>query len=480
MRSSLLFVSYFVLVIARHIPIVPDASADTTLLTRTDAQDPTLPSNLADIPIYKVPYAEHLLDNVKTPEDFKALPPVVFYLHGSKVSANPRFYYSSRFKDVPAFAPYAIDEASTAPASTDSLSAGIPALLPYIPIFIVPYPKELLKNVKTPKDLEALPRVTLYIYGAKAEADPWIYYSRRFKELPTFADYHHVKEEDSPSHPVSPAVGSTLTFGEDGLPVNLNNIPLYKADYPENLDDNVKTPQDFGGLPKVVFFSNGSRVVVSPWGLYANRFAGLPQFFRYSPTIEDPLPARIGKIPWYNASYPTHLIKQAKTKEDILKLPDAVVIKGFLLSGVMLTLPLHRSLGLFLPPSYLSNLDISQPRVLKPSLFQILREDLLDNINDPQDFPTLPDVTVYVHGRRSSVPAWIYYLNRVLGMEWGMVYDDQEDSDSDHAIEYESGLESGLPVDDDGSPQIADHGSDPAYSSPPPNLDERPDTRIVT
>ncbi|KAL2887485.1 hypothetical protein HOO65_050606 [Ceratocystis lukuohia] len=467
MRPSLLFVSYFVLVIARHIPIVPDASADTTLLTRTDAQDPTLPSNLADIPIYKVPYAEHLLDNVKTPEDFKALPPVVFYLHGSKVSANPRFYYSSRFKDVPAFAPYAIDEASTAPASTDSLSAGIPALLPYIPIFIVPYPKELLKNVKTPKDLEALPRVTLYIYGAKAEADPWIYYSRRFKELPTFADYHHVKEEDSPSHPVSPAVGSTLTFGEDGLPVNLNNIPLYKADYPENLDDNVKTPQDFGGLPKVVFFSNGSRVVVSPWGLYANRFAGLPQFFRYSPTIEDPLPARIGKIPWYNASYPTHLIKQAKTKEDILKLPDAVVYRY----GVPINIPA--------PPSAeaiaLPDLEVKLPDDLESLIFYQApyREDLLDNVNDPQDFPTLPDVTVYVHGWRSSVPAWIYYLNRVLGMEWGMVYDDQEDIDSDHVIEYESGLESGLPIDDDGSPQIADHGSDPAYSSPPPNLDER-------
>ncbi|PHH50275.1 hypothetical protein CFIMG_005116RA [Ceratocystis fimbriata CBS 114723] len=448
---------------------------------------------------------KHLLDNVKTPEDFKALPPVVFYLHGSNVSTNPWFYYSSRFKDVHAFAPYAIDEASTAPASTDSLSAGIPTLLPYIPIFMVPYPEELLKNVKTPKDLEALPRVTLYIYGAKAEADPWIYYSRRFKQLPAFADYHHVKEEDSPSHPVSPAVSSTLTFGEDGLPVNLNNIPLYKADYPENLVDNVKTPQDFGSLPKVVFFSNGSRVVVSPWGLYANRFAGLPQFVRYSPmgSIEDPLPARIGKIPWYNASYPTHLIKQAKTKEDILKLPDAVVYrygvpiniparKMFMLRDFDVTTTQHQGV-----PVVGRNVDAAAPpqsrplsasqlpeepgyitapsaeAITLPDLEAPYREDLLDNINDPQDFPTLPDVIVYVHGRRSSVPAWIYYLNRVLGMEWGMVYDDQEDIDSDHAIEYESGLESCLPFDDDGSPQIADHGSDPACSSPPSNLDER-------
>ncbi|KAL1887688.1 hypothetical protein Cpir12675_006459 [Ceratocystis pirilliformis] len=519
MRSSWLFVSYFALAIARNIPFVPDASTDTSILTRTDAQEPTLPFNLADIPIYKVPYAEHLLDNVKAPEDFKALPPVVFYLHGSKVSTNPWFYYSSRFKGVFAFSQYAIDETFTTSASTDSLSASIPALLPYIPIYLVPHPEELLKDVKTPKDLEALPRVTLYIYGAKAEADPWIYYSSRFKELPAFTDYHHVEKEDSPSNPVPPAASSGPTFGEDGLPTNLDSIPLYKLDYPENLVDNVKTPQDFGNLPQVVFFSNGSKVVVNPWGLHANQFAGLPEFSRYSPTgsIEDPLPARIGQIPWFNASYPMHLIEQATAKEDISKLPDAVVYrygvpinipawKMFMLGDFDVTATQHqrvpvigRSAGVATPPQpqalsasqlpeqpgYITApsskaITLPDPKVKLPddlessNFYQAhYKEELLDNINDPQDFPTLPDVIVYVYGRRSAVPAWICYLNRMLGMEWGVVYDDQEDIDNDHTTKYESGLDISLSVNDDGSPQITDHGSDPAYSSLPPNLDER-------
>ncbi|KAL1890503.1 hypothetical protein Cpir12675_005366 [Ceratocystis pirilliformis] len=481
---------------AGSIDMVPDISPDTTLLASGGLQEPTLPSNLAEIPIYKVPYAEHLLDNVKTPEDFKALPPVTFYLHGSKVSANPWFYYSSRFKHMPAFSQYAIDEASEALSSTKSLSAGISALMPYMPVYQVPYREELLENVKTPKDLEALPRVTIYIHGAKVEADPWIYYSHRFKDLPAFADYYHVEKEDSASNKAPPAAETTPTFGEDGLPTNLDSIPLYKVDYPEDLVHNVKTPDDFDRLPQMKFYNNGSKIQASPWSVYGNLFADLPEFSHYSPmgSFEDPLPAYISKIPWYNASYPTHLIEQAKTKKEILKLPDAVVYrygvptdipawKMFMLGDFDVT-AMERSIDNAVPPlpqEPSASQLLEQPEAELPDDLESLPfyqvpydEKLFDSIKSTEDYLKLPSVIVYLKGKKSAIPAWIYYFDRFMGLEVAMPDNEDEASEDNLDMEYKRDVDRYLPDDHEEPSETINHSPDAAQITLPPNLDTLP------
>ncbi|PHH51961.1 hypothetical protein CFIMG_005198RAa [Ceratocystis fimbriata CBS 114723] len=504
MKSSLFFVSCLAVAMAGSIETVPDISPDTTLLASGGLQEPTLPSNLAEIPIYKVPYAEHLLDNVKTLEDFKALPPVTFYLHGSKVSANPWFYYSSRFKDVPVFAQYAIDEASEALSSVKSLSAGMPALMPYMPVYQVPYREELLQNVKTPKDLEALPKVTIYIHGAKAEADPWLYYSHRFKDLPAFADYHHVEKEDSASNKAPSAAETAPTFGEDGLPTNLDSIPLYKVDYPEDLVRQVKTPEDFNKLPQVAFYNNGSKIEVSPWNVYGNRFAGLPEFSHYSPmgSINDPLPAYVNQIPWYNASYPEHLIEQAKTKKEILKLPDAVVYrygvpvdipawKMFMLGDFDKTATQHQAIPVMKrgsdiavppPPQEVSAPQLpQQPEAKLPDNLESLpfhqvpyNEKLFDSIDSSEDYLKMPSVTIYVYGKMSTIPAWVYYFNIVMGLETAMPDNEKEASQDNHDMESKRAvIEEYVEDTHEGPSGTIDRGPDAAQITLPPDLNEK-------
>ncbi|KAL2887500.1 hypothetical protein HOO65_050621 [Ceratocystis lukuohia] len=504
MKSSLFFASCLAVAMAGSIETVPDISPDTTLLASGGSQEPTLPSNLAEVPIYKVPYAEHLLDNVKTPEDFKALPPVTFYLHGSKVSVNPWFYYSSRFKDVPAFAQYAIDEASEALSSVKSLSAGMPALMPYMPVYQVPYREELLQNVKTPKDLEALPKVTIYIHGVKAEADPWLYYSHRFKDLPAFADYHHVAKEDSASNKAPSAAETALTFGEDGLPTNLDSIPLYKVDYPEDLVHKVKTPEDFNRLPQVVYYNNGSKIEVSPWIVYGNRFAGLPEFSHYSPmgSIEDPLPAYISQIPWYNASYPTHLIEQAKTEEEILKLPDAVVYRHgvpidipawmmFMLGDFDKTATQHQAIPVMkhssditvppLPQEPSASQLPEQPEAKLPDNLESLvfhqvpyNEKVFDSIDSFEDYLKLPSVIVYVYGKMSTVPAWVYYFNRFMGLETAIPDNEEEASQDNHDMESKRDvIDEYLEDSHEGPSETIDRGPDAAQITLPPDLNEK-------
>ncbi|PHH50131.1 hypothetical protein CFIMG_007522RA00001 [Ceratocystis fimbriata CBS 114723] len=504
MKSSLFFASCLAVAMAGSIETVPDICPDTTLLASGSLQEPTLPSNLAEISIYKVPYAEHLLDNVKTPEDFKALPRVTFYLHGSKVSVNPWFYYSSRFKDVPAFAQYAIDEVSEALSSVKSLSAGMPALMPYMPVYQIPYREELLQNVKTPKDLEALPKVTIYIHGVKAEADPWLYYSHRFKDLPAFADYHHVEKEDSASNKAPSAAETAPTFGEDGLPTNLDSIPLYKVDYPEDLVRKVKTPEDFNRLPQVVFYNNGSKIEVSPWNVYGNRFAGLPEFSHYSPmgSIEDPLPAYISQIPWYNGSYPTHLIERATTKEETLKLPDAVVYrygvpidipawKMFMLADFDKTATQHQAIAVMKPSSNIAvpplrqELSASQlpeqPEAKLPDNLESLpfhqvpyNEKVFDSIDSFDDYLKLPGVTVYVYGKMSTIPAWIYYFNRVMGLETAMPDNEEEASQDKHDMESKRAVIDEYVEDaHEGPSETIDRGPDAAQITLLPDLNEQ-------
>ncbi|KKF92195.1 hypothetical protein CFO_g5453 [Ceratocystis platani] len=373
-----------------------------------------------------------------------------------------------------------------------------------MPVYQVPYREELLQNVKTPKDLEALPKVTIYIHGVKAEADPWLYYSHRFKDLPAFADYHHVAKEDSASNKAPSAAETAPAFGEDGLPTNLDSIPLYKVDYPEDLVRKVKTPEDFNRLPQVVYYNNGSKIEVSPWIVYGNRFAGLPEFSHYSPmgSIEDPLPAYISQIPWYNASYPTHLIELAKTEEEILKLPDAVVYrhgvpidipawKMFMLGDFDKTATQHQAIPVMkhssditvppLPQELSASQLPEQPEAKLPDNLESLvfhqvpyNEKVFDSIDTFEDYLKLPSVIVYVYGKMSTVPAWVYYFNRFIGLETAIPDNEEEASQDNHDMESKRDvIDEYLEDSHEGPSETIDHGPDAAQITLPPDLNEK-------
>ncbi|KKF92194.1 hypothetical protein CFO_g5452 [Ceratocystis platani] len=101
-------------------------------------------------------------------------------------------------------------------------------------------------------------------------------------------------------------------------------------------------------------------------------------------------------------------------------------------------------------------------------------EKAFDSIDSFEDYLKLPSVTVYVYGKMSTIPAWIYYFNRAMELETAMPDNEEKASQDNHDMESKRAVFDEYVEDSHEEPsETIDRGPDAAQITLPPDLNEK-------